>query len=221
MILDKRNVLRYGAGSRLDHGVLVPLYYLKKHGFSKPVVVVNIGFLRYSDLYRFGRIITQSASELGKKVGVLASGDLSHRLQPGAPAGYNPMGRIFDETLMEYLDRFSVEDILTMPSDLIQDAGECGLRPICIMLGTLDAVSYTHLVRNVSEARWIRRDVEGEKDVLWEFWVTADGFLYRMIRLMVGTLIDVGRGYLPQGTVREALDTDRKNKDVKIGRRCV
>jgi len=41
-----------------------------------------------------------------------------------------------------------------------------------------------------------------------------------MIRLMVGTLIDVGRGYLPQGTVREALDTDRKNKDVKIGR-CV
>ena len=75
-------------------------------------------------------------------------------------------------------------------------------------------------VRNVSEARWIRRDIEDEKDVLWEFWVTADGFLYRMIRLMVGTLIDVGRGYLPQGTVREALDTDRKNKDVKIGR-CV
>lgn len=138
VILDKRNVLRYGAGSRLDHGVLVPLYYLKKHGFSKPVVVVNIGFLRYSDLYKFGRIITQSASELRRKVGVLASGDLSHRLQPGAPAGYNPMGRIFDETLVEYLDRFSVEDILTMPSDLIQDAGECGLRPICIMLGTLD-----------------------------------------------------------------------------------
>jgi len=75
-------------------------------------------------------------------------------------------------------------------------------------------------VRNVSEARWIRRDIEDEKDVLWEFWVTADGFLYRMIRLMVGTLIDVGRGYLPPGTVREALDTGRKNEDVKIGR-CV
>ncbi|MBP8613746.1 MAG: AmmeMemoRadiSam system protein A [Firmicutes bacterium] len=138
VILDRRNVLRYGAGARLDHGVLVPLYYLRKHGFSKPVIVVNIGFLQYTDLYRFGRTITESASELGKKVAVLASGDLSHRLQPGAPAGYNPMGSIFDETLVDYLSKFSVEDILTMPSDLIQDAGECGLRPICIMLGTLD-----------------------------------------------------------------------------------
>ncbi|MGB4748552.1 MAG: AmmeMemoRadiSam system protein A [Bacillota bacterium] len=138
VVLDKRNVLRYGAGSRLDHGVLVPLYYLKKQGFSKPVVVVNIGFLPYLDLYVFGQIINKSAAEIGRKIGVLASGDLSHRLKPGAPAGFNPRGIVFDETLMEYLGEFAVEKILSMPADLIADAGECGLRPICIMLGALD-----------------------------------------------------------------------------------
>ncbi len=75
-------------------------------------------------------------------------------------------------------------------------------------------------VRNVLEAKWVTRDMEDEKDVLWEFWVTADGFLYRMIRLMVGTLIDIGRGYLPQGTVRKALDTGARDQNMKIGR-CV
>jgi len=60
-------------------------------------------------------------------------------------------------------------------------------------------------VREVREARWVRRDADGVPDVLWEFWVSADGFLYRMVRMMVGTLLDVARGFLPPGTVAEAL----------------
>jgi len=40
----------------------------------------------------------------------------------------------------------------------------------------------------------------------WEFWITADGFLYKMVRLIVGTLIDVGRGRLPPGTVKRLLE---------------
>jgi len=75
-------------------------------------------------------------------------------------------------------------------------------------------------VREVFEARWVRKDVENQKDALWEFWITADGFLYKMVRLIVGTLIDVGRGYLPEGTVREALEGDGTSGTIKIGR-CV
>ena len=33
------------------------------------------------------------------------------------------------------------------------------------------------------------------------FWVRGDGFLYKMVRIMVGTLIDIGRGKLPPGCV--------------------
>jgi len=75
-------------------------------------------------------------------------------------------------------------------------------------------------VRNVSEAKWVRRDVYEKEDVLWEFWVTADGFLYRMVRRMVGTLIDVGRGHLPKGTVKEALNITDGDRSVKVGE-CV
>lgn len=61
-------------------------------------------------------------------------------------------------------------------------------------------------VREVREARWVTREVDGAGGIMWEFWLTADGFLYKMARLMVGTLLDIARGHLPQGTVREALD---------------
>jgi len=42
------------------------------------------------------------------------------------------------------------------------------------------------------------------------FTVTADGFLYKMVRLMVGTLLEVGRGKLPPEAVREILKAERR-----------
>lgn len=138
VLLDKRGHSRYGIRPRLDHGVLVPLYYLSKHGFDAPVVIINIGMLPYLDLYRFGKAVARAASGLGRKIAVLASGDLSHRLKPDAPAGYSRQGKVFDELLMSKLKSFSVEGILSMPGQLIADAGECGLRPITVMLGSLD-----------------------------------------------------------------------------------
>jgi tRNA pseudouridine38-40 synthase len=42
--------------------------------------------------------------------------------------------------------------------------------------------------------------------------VSGKAFLYNMVRIMVGTLIDIGRGHLPEGTVRSAL-LSQKRKD--------
>ncbi|MGB3081869.1 MAG: tRNA pseudouridine(38-40) synthase TruA [Candidatus Omnitrophota bacterium] len=35
--------------------------------------------------------------------------------------------------------------------------------------------------------------------------IEADGFLYNMVRNIVGTLVDIGRGYLPEGSMRKIL----------------
>ena len=122
----------------LDHGVVVPLHFISKSGFSGRLVVVNIGFLSLFDLYRFGAAIEKAASRLGRSVAVLASGDLSHRLTPGAPAGYNPRGRDFDAKIVGIVAGFQPEQAVTFPADLAEDAGECGLRPIVMMMGALD-----------------------------------------------------------------------------------
>lgn len=61
-------------------------------------------------------------------------------------------------------------------------------------------------VRRVTRAEWVRKRVDDAGQELWEFWISADGFLYRMVRLIVGTLIDVARGRLERGVVRRALE---------------
>lgn len=140
IFLDEAKLGRYRVGPEIDHGVMVPLYFLKEAGFREKLVVVNIGFLPYLDLYALGRKIGFAIEESGKPVAVVASGDLSHRLIPGAPAGYSPRGREFDEALVNYLGAFDVTSILTMDGSLIEAAGECGLRPIIILLGILDGL---------------------------------------------------------------------------------
>lgn len=54
-----------------------------------------------------------------------------------------------------------------------------------------------------TEREVFRSEVTVQPDGLISFTVEADGFLYRMVRLMAGTLVDVGRGHLPPGAVGE------------------
>ncbi|NLG23913.1 MAG: tRNA pseudouridine synthase A, partial [Clostridiales bacterium] len=59
-------------------------------------------------------------------------------------------------------------------------------------------------VRNLMRARVLRR---GERVTLW---VYGDGFLYNMVRILAGTLIGVGGGKLPEGTIAAALLSGRR-----------
>ena len=72
-----------------------------------------------------------------RQVCLIASGDLSHRLHPGAPAGYSPRGKEFDQNIQESLEKLDADLLLQLPEDLIEDAGECGLRPIVMLLGAV------------------------------------------------------------------------------------
>jgi tRNA pseudouridine38-40 synthase len=58
-------------------------------------------------------------------------------------------------------------------------------------------------VREVKDASWSSKMMAGGE--LLEFWIAADGFLYKMVRLIVGTLLDIGRGHLKEGTVARLL----------------
>ena len=54
-------------------------------------------------------------------------------------------------------------------------------------------------VRTLFEARLAKGGVitPGDNPNLWNFSFHGDGFLYKMVRNMAGTLIEIGRGRLP------------------------
>ncbi|MGM0410241.1 MAG: AmmeMemoRadiSam system protein B [Bacillota bacterium] len=136
--LNKSDLRSYGMDKELDHGVLVPLHYLQEAKLEVPVVPLSMGLLNYNTLYEFGKLIDNTLKEMNLKGALLASGDLSHRLKPGAPAGYNPKAKNFDNKLINLLEEENFKDILKINKSLIEKAGECGLRPIIMTLGALD-----------------------------------------------------------------------------------
>lgn len=127
----------YRVALRLDHGAFVPLYYLSKAGFKGQIVHLTMGILPYEEMYTFGKAVQAAIGNVDKRVAVIASGDLSHRLIPGAPAGYSPKGAEFDRQVVEALKRIDVKALLNMDRNLIEEAGECGLRPIFFLLGVM------------------------------------------------------------------------------------
>ena len=64
---------------------------------------------------------------------------------------------------------------------------------------------YPNQIRNIKEFKMIK------KGNLLKFRITGDGFLRNMIRIMVGSLIDLGRGKKTLKDIKEMLDKPSKN----------
>lgn len=142
--IDRAVAQKHNLKSNLDHGILVPLHYLGEAGMTDiPIVALSYGLLPTFDLYRFGTIISKSADALGRRIAVVASGDMSHRLKDEGPYSYHPDGPVFDGTIKDLLGRGDTRAVLALPEKLRENAGECGYRSIVIMLGTLDGLQYT------------------------------------------------------------------------------
>jgi tRNA pseudouridine38-40 synthase len=60
-------------------------------------------------------------------------------------------------------------------------------------------------VKTITLAEWSRRPVPGHEDLLI-FRITASGFLHHMVRNIVGTLVEIGRGSLEPAHLKRILD---------------
>ena len=108
----------------LDHGALVPLCYLGAAGWSGPTVIVSLNYPGEGGLEELGRAIVATAQALPRRIAVIASGDMSHRLTRSAPGGYNPEAHRFDETFIALLREGAFHQLPRIDAVLQEDAGE-------------------------------------------------------------------------------------------------
>lgn len=136
--LDNATSERYGVDTELDHGALVPLYFVNRKYRGFKLVHITYGMLSNLELYRFGNCVKKAVDNGNERVSVLCSGDLSHRLRKGAPAGFSEKGREFDEKLIVHIKNMDIPGIVGMDEALVEEAGECGYRSVLILMGILD-----------------------------------------------------------------------------------
>ncbi|HBQ63836.1 MAG TPA: AMMECR1 domain-containing protein [Clostridiales bacterium] len=126
----------------LDHGAFVPLYYHKEVLKDVRLVHITPGFCSPRTAYEAGRRIRQTAKSMGRRVWVIASGDLSHCLSPEAPCGFDPAGEAYDRGLLQKLAQKDTAGVLAMPPELLDNACQCGHLPLLMLLGSLHGSEY-------------------------------------------------------------------------------
>ncbi|MBI5465077.1 hypothetical protein HY946_00510, partial [Candidatus Gottesmanbacteria bacterium] len=141
-----------------DWGINVPLHFLARNlQFSNPnfqsisnfknfklkiknstaVFPILTSFDSPKNHFKWGQKIISTIPEK-LRVGWIASGDMSHRLLPEGPYGLHPSGPKFDREFIERLKKKDVPGILNLDPDFTEEAGECGLRSFCMLLGALE-----------------------------------------------------------------------------------
>ncbi|MBQ9062493.1 MAG: AmmeMemoRadiSam system protein A [Eubacterium sp.] len=152
---------------QLDHGCMVPLYFIRKayrklqmqqsgnpdseqSGAQQPVwreekydfriLRIALSGLPLTDHYRLGQMIRQAADELGRRTVLVASGDLSHKLQDYGPYGYAPEGPQYDARIMDVCARAAFGELFDFTESFCDKAAECGHRSFVIMAGALDGM---------------------------------------------------------------------------------
>ncbi len=123
---------------RLDHGTLVPLYFILKKYASFRLVRIGLSGFSLEDHFSLGQAIARAAFKSVRRTVFVASGDLSHKLKETGPYGFDPMGPVYDERIMDVMGRAAFDELLDFNEDFLDQAAECGHRSFVMMAGALE-----------------------------------------------------------------------------------
>ena len=109
----------------LDHGAVVPLWFLAEAGWSGPTLVMSLDYPGDQGCIAMGRALGEAVARAGGgSVAVIASGDMSHALRPEGPAGFHPSGALFDQAMIDRLRAGEAAGLDTIPERLRDEAAE-------------------------------------------------------------------------------------------------
>lgn len=138
----------------LDHGTMVPLWFIRQKYTEFQLVRIGLSGLPLADHYRLGMMLREAVERTGRRVVLVASGDLSHKLQEYGPYGFAPEGPQYDARIMDVCSRVAFGELFDFEETFCDKAAECGHRSFVIMAGALDG-------RSVKAQQLSHEDVTG------------------------------------------------------------
>lgn len=126
----------------LDHGVMVPLYFINQQLAPDSYQAVSIGGsgLPSEKLLDFGRALARAAEKEAKRIVLVISGDLSHKLKEDGPYGFSPYGPVFDREFKAIVETGNLLEFADMDPVVREQSAECGLSGFIMLAGALDEV---------------------------------------------------------------------------------
>jgi len=92
-------ILEIPEGTPLDHGVLVPLYFLTEAGWRGKAVALSCSLLSSEEHLEYGRCIARAVSAIERRAVFVASAHLGRGIPETARDGTRPDVRLFDQRI--------------------------------------------------------------------------------------------------------------------------
>ncbi len=118
----------------LDHGAYVPMHFVFEAGWRGPVLLLNLPW--DGGHAEMGRALR--AASTGQRWGILASGDMSHKLIHGAPAGFDPRAAEFDRVFSDALRRGDLRAASDVDAELRELAAEDAVDSLAVAAAAVD-----------------------------------------------------------------------------------
>ncbi len=116
----------------LDHGTLVPLYYISKAYQNFKLVRLHPSFSSLSKHIEFG-LFLRKALPKDKKIILIGSGDLSHTSGKSSPYGFKMEGLEFDRLFVKLAKTNELDIIFTTPDYILNKAAPCAMPSLAIL----------------------------------------------------------------------------------------
>ncbi|MDF1496889.1 MAG: AmmeMemoRadiSam system protein B [Patescibacteria group bacterium] len=129
------------SSEELDYSFTIPILLLTQHLQNWKLIPISPSMMDGKAHYEFGRQIKRVLHMEKRRVAVIASADLSHKLSADSPGGLSKEGQQFDEMIQKTVLLDDPTQLLTMPAEIIENSGQCGYRPICTLLGMFDKMN--------------------------------------------------------------------------------
>ncbi len=136
-ILTEDEKKHYAIQPTLDHGALVPLYFILQAMEPIPILYLPMPYQEIDQMIKFGQVLKKVIDASDEQVVFIASGDLSHCLNESAPAGYHPQGKHYDQKIYQFVETLDENILRSIGIAEMHDAAECGTRSLATMWGAL------------------------------------------------------------------------------------
>ncbi|MDR1560284.1 MAG: AmmeMemoRadiSam system protein A [Clostridiales bacterium] len=124
--------------SRLDHGVMVPMWFIDKVYTDYKCVRISQSGMDSLVHYRFGQCVAQAVKDEDRRAVLIASGDLSHKLKADGPYGFAEEGPEYDAYITRALGNADFMALFNASEKLRDRAADCGYSSYLIMAGCFD-----------------------------------------------------------------------------------
>ena len=140
---DQSVLSKHDTSESLDHGVLVPLHYIDAAYTDYQLVCLSCSAFDIPRVLEIGQVLAKAAEDTGHSVFIVASGDMSHKVNKESPYGAVMEGEVFDSAIAEAISKNDPSAILSVDPFLRKRAAECGYNSLVMLLGALSGAPAT------------------------------------------------------------------------------